>query len=66
MNNENLKRIASTEEARELGRLGGLKSAEVRREKAKLKDELIMLLNSNLDDETTIRQKISIALIKKH
>ena len=66
-NEQNLKppiNKRSTEEQREIRRKGGIKSGEARREKAKLKDELLTLLDSKKDKET-IRQKISVALIQK-
>lgn len=40
----NLQPVKNSEEARERGRLGGLKSGEVRRQRKKLKDTLDLLL----------------------
>jgi hypothetical protein len=48
------------EEARELGRKGGIASGKVRRERKTLKEELILLLE---EDENN--KKISVALLKK-
>lgn len=48
------------EEARELGRKGGIASGVARRERKTLKDELIMLLE---DDDNNL--KISVALLKR-
>ena len=48
------------EEARELGRKGGIASGKARRERKTLKDELIMLLE---DDDNN--KKISVALLKR-
>jgi len=42
---ENLRPPKSTEEARERGRKGGIKSGEVRRERKALKEELLLLLS---------------------
>ena len=50
----------SKEEARELGRKGGIASGKARRERKTLKDELIMLLE---DDDNNL--KISVALLKR-
>lgn len=50
----------SKDEARELGRKGGIASGKARRERKTLKDELIMLLE---DDDNN--KKISVALLKR-
>lgn len=50
----------SKEEARELGRKGGIASGIARRERKTLKEELIMLLE---DDDNNL--KISVALLKR-
>lgn len=50
----------SKEEARELGRKGGIASGIARRERKTLKDELLMLLDT--DDNN---KKISVALLKR-
>jgi len=55
-NNENLKPFASTEEAREKGRKGGIKSGKVRRKKADLKKAMIALLSMDVANEKTKKQ----------
>ena len=60
MNEENLRPFQSTEEAREMGRKGGIKSGEARRRKKTLKEELIALLETNNNNE-----KISVAILQK-
>ena len=50
----------SKDEARELGRKGGIASGKARRERKTLKEELIMLLE---DDDNNL--KISVALLKR-
>lgn len=57
---ENLKPPRSTEEARERGRKGGVKSGEARREKKLLKDTLLLLLETNRGQED-----ICLALVEK-
>ena len=59
-NNENLKPIQSTEEARERGRKGGIASGIARRERKTLKEELLLLLQKNESQE-----RISLALLQK-
>lgn len=59
-NNENLKPIRSKKEAREKGKIGGIKSGKARRERKALKEELILLLSQD-----NIQEKISLALINK-
>lgn len=56
---ENLKHFSSNE-ARENGKKGGIKSGEVRRERKALKEELLCLL-----EQGETQQKISFALIKQ-
>lgn len=58
-NNQNLRRLTS-QEARDIGRKGGLASVEARRRKKTLKEELITLLEANDNNN-----KISIAILKK-
>lgn len=62
MNEENLIPFSerSKEEARELGKKGGIASGEARRRKKTLKDELIALLEINDNQE-----KISLAVLRK-
>ena len=59
-NNENLKPVRNKKEARERGKKGGQKSVQVRRERKKLKEELLLLL-SNGDTQ----KRLSLALIDK-
>lgn len=68
-NNENLKPIQSKKEARELGRIGGIRSGEVRREKATMRKTLEMLLDEVADIEgndnnLTYKQLATIGLLK--
>ena len=64
LNLDNLKPIQSTEEARELGRKGGIKSGEARREKATMKATLEMLLNSTSKSGQTYKELATLGLIK--
>lgn len=57
-NNQNL-RVPTSEEAREMGRKGGLASAEARRKRKTLREELLALLE---DGDT--QNKVSVALIQ--
>jgi hypothetical protein len=50
----------SPEELREMGRKGGLKSGQVRRERKTLKEELLLLL-----EKGDTQEKISLAMIKE-
>ena len=52
MNDDNL-RTPSTEEAREIGRKGGIASGETRRRKKTLREQMEMLLSLPVKDETT-------------
>lgn len=47
-NEQNLKPVRNEKEARELGKKGGIRSGEVRREKASFKKSLETLLNSDI------------------
>lgn len=69
-NEENLIPIQSTNEAREKGRLGGIKSGEVRRAKKTMKEMLDYLLekeieNSRTGEKVTYREAILTSAIKK-
>ena len=48
-NEQNLKPIRSVNEARELGRKGGIKSGETRRRKAALRDTMNRLLTMQVE-----------------
>lgn len=61
---ENLK-TPSTEEARERGRKGGIKSGKVRKERKKLKEELETLLMLKDENGSTNQEKMSLSLIKE-
>lgn len=68
-NNENLRPIQSKKEARELGRIGGIRSGEVRREKATMRKTLEMMLDEVADIEgnenkLTYKQLATIGLLK--
>ena len=58
-NSKNLRKL-TTEEAREIGRKGGLASGKARKERKTLKEELLLLL----EDEKT-QKELSVALIKR-
>lgn len=69
-NEENLIPIQSEKEAREKGRLGGIKSGEVRRAKKTMKEMLDYLLekeieNSRTGEKITYREAILTSAIKK-
>lgn len=51
MNEQNLKPIRSTEEAKQKGSAGGKKSGEVRRERKKFKDIMDVFLSLDVPDE---------------
>lgn len=64
MANEQNLRPPSTREARERGKKGGIKSGEVRAKKKTLKEELIALLETKVDNKT-MQEKISLSLIQE-
>lgn len=57
---ENLQPVRSKEEARERGRIGGIKSGEARRKRKTLREELLALLETK-----NYQEKISLAMIKE-
>lgn len=59
-NEQNLKKITSTEQARALGRKGGKKRQEQIRARKTLRDELLILLSSG-----NAQERMSLALFKK-
>ena len=63
-NNENLKPVRTKSEAREKGKKGGKKSGEVRAQRKTLREELIALLETKIEDKT-IQEKISFSLIQE-
>jgi hypothetical protein len=60
MANEDNLRTPSTEEAREIGRKGGIASGEARRKRKTLKEELLLLL-----EKGDTQERISLALLQK-
>lgn len=64
-NNENLKPIRSTSEAREKGRKGGKKSGETRKKKKELKELLEIALSQNDFLGQDLYTSITMALINK-
>jgi hypothetical protein len=67
MNQENLIPFSerSQEEARELGKKGGIASGKARKEKRQLKDELELLMQNISKDGRTYQELISTALVKE-
>lgn len=63
-NEQNLKPVRSKKEAREKGRQGGIKSGEVRAQRKTLRQELLTLLETKIEDKT-IQEKISFSLIQE-
>lgn len=59
-NEKNLKPVRSTSEAREKGKAGGIKSGKVRAERKTLKEELLLLLSTDNN-----QNKMSVTLLKK-
>jgi hypothetical protein len=55
MNNSNLKKF-TTENAQEMGRRGGIKSGEVRAERRTLKEQLKLLLEMPITNESRINR----------
>lgn len=68
-NNENLKPIQSESEAREKGKIGGIKSGEARRAKKTMKEMLDYLLSKEIEnkkgEKATTQEAISVSLIKQ-
>lgn len=63
-NEKNLKPIRTKSEAREKGKKGGIKSGEVRAQRKTLKEELLVLLETKVEDKT-MQEKISFSLIQE-
>ena len=53
----------SKDEVRELGQKGGIRSVEVRREKATMKKTLEMMLNTTNEDGETYQYEVTLGLI---
>lgn len=63
-NEQNLKPVRSKNEARERGKKGGIKSGETRAKKKTLKEELVALLETKIENKT-MQEKISFSLIQE-
>lgn len=63
-NEQNLKPIQSTKQARELGQKGGIASGVARREKATMKKTLEMLLNEKDKEGITYKELTTLGLLK--
>lgn len=59
-NEQNLRPVRTKKEARERGRNGGIKSGESRKRRKTLREELLLLLETN-----NYNEKISLAMIKE-
>lgn len=59
-NEQNLKPVRTTSEARKRGKAGGIRSGQVRAERKTLKEELLLLLSQG-----NTQNKLSLALIEK-
>lgn len=53
----------SGQKAVECGRKGGIRSGEVRRERAMMKQELEAMLKQTTDDNTTYKNKVTLGLL---
>lgn len=53
----------SGQQAVECGRKGGIRSGEVRRERAMMKQELEAMLKQTTDDNTTYKNKVTLGLL---
>lgn len=65
MNKKSLKNLLSksSSEARKNGRIGGIKSGEIRRKNKQLRDELLCLLDTIDKNGKSMREKICLSLI---
>lgn len=67
MNEENLKPFVKGEQRqKELGKMGGIKSGEVRRERKAFKEALLLALDTELEDGRTVQDVGINALILKY
>ena len=64
MANEQNLRTPSTEEARKIGRKGGIASGKARREKATMLSTLKKLLDEDAGNGMTYREKVTVGLLK--
>lgn len=65
MNEDNL-RIPTSEEAREMGRKGGIASGKARRERKAFKEALLLALETMTEEGKTIQDKGIESLMKKY
>lgn len=63
-NEQNLKPVRTKEEARKRGKAGGIKSGKIRAQRKTLRDELLVLLETKVENKT-IQEKISFSLIQE-
>ena len=63
-NEKNLKPVRTKEEARIRGRQGGIKSGIVRAKRKSLREELLVLLETKVENKT-MQEKISFSLIQE-
>lgn len=63
-NEQNLKPVRTKKEARERGKAGGIKSGKIRAQRKTLRDELLTLLETKVEDKT-IQEEISFSLIQE-
>ena len=61
-NPQNL-RVPTPSEARKNGRKGGIRSGEVRRERAMMRQELEAMLKQTADDNMTYKNKVTLGLL---
>lgn len=65
MNEDNL-RVPTSEEAREIGRKGGIASGKARRERKAFKEALLLALETMTEEGKTIQEKGIESLMKKY
>lgn len=65
MNEDNL-RVPTSEEAREMGRKGGIASGKARRERKAFKEALLLALETMTEEGKTIQDKGIESLMKKY
>ena len=65
LNEDNL-RVPTSEEAREIGRKGGIASGKARRERKAFKEALLLALETMTEEGKTIQEKGIESLMKKY
>lgn len=65
MNNENLRPVQSTSEARERGKNGGKCSGEARREKKRFQNAVLAALEAKTDNGSSVLEEIIAAQLKR-